>query len=405
MKKIVMFQGGVETLDFFSKEMAEQFRRMGYDVFFYDLKKETESAKKLKKFIKPKQTAMVTFNFEGLEKEPGVYSERDGYLWDAYGIPCYNIAADHPYFYDNRFRDLPRRYYHISIDRCQERYMREYYPEYASLGFLPLAGTCLWGTECAPETEDRSEIISRKMGQEREMDVIMTGNYTPLSFFEPYIQRMGEEYAAFYRGIIQDLINQPNQTVEEAAKRHCERELGAVSSRELRVVFHQMMFLDLYIRNYWRGLAVKTLAEAGITVDVVGNGWDQLECDRAECIRLHAQTDSRTCLKLLQNAKISLNVMPWFKDGAHDRVFNSIANGAVCVSDQSAYLCGELKEGEGVCYYELQRMPELVQKVKKLLADAGLRERILSKGMPIVLKQHLWAQRAEQLAEWIEEMG
>lgn len=51
---------------------------------------------------------------------------------------------------------------------------------------------------------------------------------------------------------------------------------------------------------------------------------------------------------MLADAKVSLNVMPWFKDGAHDRVFNSILNGAVCVTDPSRYLEEELHEGEGV---------------------------------------------------------
>lgn len=37
-------------------------------------------------------------------------------------------------------------------------------------------------------------------------DVILTGNYTKLSFFEPYINWINEEYAAFYRGIIDDLL-------------------------------------------------------------------------------------------------------------------------------------------------------------------------------------------------------
>ena len=34
MKKIVMFRGGVETLAFFSEEMAREFQEMGYAVVF-----------------------------------------------------------------------------------------------------------------------------------------------------------------------------------------------------------------------------------------------------------------------------------------------------------------------------------------------------------------------------------
>ena len=44
-----MFEGGVETLAYFSKQMAEQFVKMGYAVFFYNLKDEKGSAKRLRK--------------------------------------------------------------------------------------------------------------------------------------------------------------------------------------------------------------------------------------------------------------------------------------------------------------------------------------------------------------------
>ena len=78
MKRIVMFEGGVETLTYFSKRLAERFSEMGYSVFFFDLKQEGQSARRLRKFIKPGETVMLTFNFQGLEQEPGVYREGVG---------------------------------------------------------------------------------------------------------------------------------------------------------------------------------------------------------------------------------------------------------------------------------------------------------------------------------------
>ena len=107
MKKIVLFVGGVETLAYFSIQMGNEWKRMGYSVFYFDLEDEMNSAKKLRKFVKPGETVLVTFNFEGLEKEAGVYKEGIGYVWDEYGIPCYNIAVDHPYYYHERLADLP----------------------------------------------------------------------------------------------------------------------------------------------------------------------------------------------------------------------------------------------------------------------------------------------------------
>ena len=386
MKKIIMFIGGVETLEYFSYRMGEEFERMGYAVFYYDLKNEEKSAKMVRRFIKVGETVLVTFNFEGLEKEEGVYQDGIGYIWESYGIPCYNIAADHPYYYHDRLSDLPKDYHHISIDKCQEQYMKEFYPEFHCEGFLPLAGT----------------EIDENCGQ-REIDVIMTGNFTPTSFCEPYINWINDEYAAFYRGIINDLVTNPNQTVEAAILRHCEREMGKTPYDEMRIAMHRMIFIDLYVRNYWRGEVVKTLVDAGITVDVFGKGWDELECEHPENLRIHPQTTSIECLKQIQNSKVSINVMPWFKDGAHDRVFNSILNGAVCVSDKSKYLCEELKEGEGVCYFDLEYLELLPEQVRKLLKDESLRQELIENGKQLVQKNHTWVQRARKVAEWFEE--
>ena len=403
IKRIVMMEGGVETLSYFSHQMAGEFQKLGYAVFFYDLKQEESSAGKLRTFISPRETVRVTFNFQGLEKEAGVYREGIGYLWDTYHIPCYNIAADHPYFYDDRLKDLPEKYRHISIDRRQKAYFEEFYPEYVSRGFLPLAGTGL--------RQGEDEAKTGKAGAQGDAeqaapcyDVILTGNYTKLSFFEPYINWINEEYAAFYRGIIDDLLEHPACTVEEVALAHCEREMGKEPNDQLRIALHKMIFIDLYVRNYWRGKAVRTLVNAGIPVHVVGKGWEELEDVRhPECLKLHSQTASVTCLEMLADAKVSLNVMPWFKDGAHDRVFNSILNGAVCVTDPSCYLEEELHEGEGVCYVALQDMDALPEKVKDLLQNDSGRNEIVQRGRAIVEQKHTWAQRAKTLAAWIAE--
>lgn len=387
MKKIVMFVGGVETLAYFSIQMGNEFKRLGYSVFYFDLEDAENSAKKLRKFVKPNETVMITFNFEGLEKEQGVYKDGIGYVWDGYQIPCYNIAVDHPYYYHERLADLPRKYYHISIDRNHEAYFKTFYPEFEHLGFLPLAGS------------RRNELCK----PEKKRDVILTGNFTPTSFCEPYIHWINDEYAAFYQGIIDDIIAHPWRTVEEAALEHCEHEMGENSYRDLRIALHKMIFIDIYVRNYWRGEAVKVLTDAGIRVDVYGKGWDELECSHPENLILHPQTTSAECMQAIAESKVSLNVMPWFKDGAHDRVFNSILNGTVCVTDKSKYLCEELQEGQGVSYFELQNIKRLPEIVQKLLDRDDLREEMLQKGTGIVTEKHTWIKRAHQLLEWMEK--
>ena len=393
--KIIVMNGGVETLDYFSEQMAETWRNMGISVFVFQLRNVKDSVKRVRKFIKPGHSILVTFNFEGLEREDGIYSPDRGYVWQEYQIPCYNIAADHPYFYDNRLRELLsdeklqpgllRNYHHLSIDRNHQKYFQKFYPEFDDAGFFPLAGSCY------REAEEKTDAGT--------VDVIFTGNYTEPAFFEKNIHWINEEYAAFYQEIIDELIQHPERTVEEVELSHCEREMGANSPEDLRPALHKMIFIDLYLRNFFRGKIVAELCDAGIPVTVIGKGWEKLALTHKEKLKILPQTDSKACLLALTTAKVSLNVMPWFKDGAHDRVFNSILNGAVCVSDQSGYLCEELPEGCGVCYYDLDHPEEAVEKIRLLLSEDEQRKQVLGAGRIVVESRHTWKQRAEQLLQ------
>ena len=406
MKRIVIVVGGVETLEYFAYQRGKTFESEGHSVFYYNLKEVKENNRRLKKFNRYGETVLLTFNFEGLSQEDDIYKRGKGYIWEEYQIPCYNIAVDHPYYYHKRLIDLPKEYYHISIDRNHEAYFKEFYPEYNHLGFLPLAGTKIIIDDENQNDENQNEEGQQSIITEhRVMDVIMTGNYTPLSFSEPHIHRINDEYAAFYEGIIGELIREPHKTLEEVAIAHCMAEMVDVSKESLRLVLHNMLFIDLYIRSYWRGKVVGTLVEAGIHVDVFGKGWDKLPCDpekMEEYLHIHPMITSYECLRQIKRAKVSLNVMPWFKDGAHDRVFNSILNETVCVTDESKYLCEELSDGDGIRYYKLDKLEQLPELVRELLDSSEKRKQVIAGGMKQVSLYHTWEARAMQLIEWFE---
>lgn len=386
MNKIIMFTGGVETLSYFSEKMADYFVRNGKAVFFYDLKTPMDSARRVRKFIKQGDTILITFNFQGLSKEDYLYSTvKKCYIWQEYSIPCINIAADHPYYYDRQLADLPENYIHISIDKLHEKYFKEYYPEFKSGGFLPLAGYRL------NKEKQLKKII------DREIDILFPGNFTPPEFCEKYAHMINEEYAAFYLGIIDDLLKHPYKTVENTGIEHTVKELGAVAYDDMRKVLNKIIFIDLYVRNYYRGLVVGTLADAGLKVHVIGKDWEKLKCKHKENVIITQFSDSVTCMEAMENAKIVVNVMPWFKDGAHDRVFNAVLNGAVSVSDVSKFQQEEMPEGCGVTYYDLENIKELPQKIKYLLSDVNSMQKIADMGYEQAAKKHTWENRAEFL--------
>ena len=67
IKRIVMMEGGVETLSYFSHQMAGEFQKLGYAVFFYDLKQEESSAGSCASLSRPRET-VLDLQFPGIGK-------------------------------------------------------------------------------------------------------------------------------------------------------------------------------------------------------------------------------------------------------------------------------------------------------------------------------------------------
>lgn len=394
MKKIIVFEHGVETLSYFSMQIAKYLEQAGYRVFVYDLEPEQpeEQTRKLRKFCKAGETVVITFNFNGLRGEEEFYNQGE-LIWKQLQIPCINIMVDHPFYYPALLDKVEEElgialYYQVSIDKDHEKFMKRFYPQWNEhILFLPLAGSSV------------GEVTAHK-----EYDVVFVGNYTPPSHFRQYIERIDDEYTAFYEGILADLIEHPDMTMETAFEKHLTREMGEISDKDLRTCMGNMIFLDLYVRFHFRGDVIRILAEAGIPVHIWGAGFELLECERPENIIIEGPTDTVGCLKALSKAKIALNIMPWFKNGAHDRVYSAMLSGAVCVTDESVYLKEECKDGEDVLFYSLEDYADLPDRIRKLLEQDQHREKIAQCAHERAGKKCTWKQRTEALVDWIEKV-
>ncbi len=380
IRKIILFVGDIETLDYFSRQLGKTFTEKGYKIFYFDFAKEEKSLKLMRKFIDVGETVMITFNFIGISAEEILYSGEGESVFDMYEIPCYNIVVDHPFYYHKHYPLVPKKYTQISIDRLHHTFMERFYPEIHLGGFLPLAGTGI----CPLDTP-------------REMDVVFTGNYTPPESFNKPITRINDEYTAFYHSILDELILHPSRDIAEVFLEFLQKAMQYVSDKDAAECMSNMIFLDLYIRFHFRGEIIKTLVDNGIRVDVFGEGWTELPVNHPENLIIHGGTNSVGCLKNIGNAKISLNIMPWFKDGAHDRIFNSMLNGGVCLSDDSKYLREILSNGKHIIFYSLEKIEALPGMVKRLLDDPELLSAVREEGFALASKTHTWAHRADYL--------
>lgn len=388
--RIVFAEHAVETLGFFSRQLAKAFEKMGKKTWFWDMEKPEKSRAEFLTFYRRQETAFLTFNFIGLSEEEQFEWEEYRNIWENFEIPCFCILVDHPMYYFKQLSGHHENVRILCIDRGHGRFVEEFYPKYGSVPFCPLAGTGLSQNSIPYE--------------ERDIDVVFAGNYVALPNLLRHLEGVEEENKEFYFKIIEELISHPDLPVDTVILRNLREEFTDITRHETLACMYGMIFIDLYVRSYFRREIVCSLAEAGIKVLVLGKDWELSECKRSENIVTTGQVDSLTCLQYMQRAKISLNIMPWFKEGAHDRVFNSMLQGCVTVTDSSGYLDEALREGTDYIGYRLDERERLQEIIKGILADERRAKAVAKQGYKTALKNHTWEKRAEILAE-IEAVG
>lgn len=412
MKRLLLFEPSVETLHFFSDRLAEEFISMGYEVRLVRICEPFLGTAALLDFIVPHETVLIAFNFHSLQKE-AIFHTPDGKLfWDVYDVACINIIVDHPFYYYEELRYLPKRYLQICIDEDHTDYMRRFYPSISCGKTMPLAGCAyhtsfdsgrsssfqedvqnpsLWTTSSSADTPSVRSI------SERSTDVVFTGCFTSPDFFLPYMKRNGAEYDTFYHGILDDLLADPDQCIHTVYLRHLNRELPELSDEDLKNVMNKMIFLDLWIRFTFRGKAIQALLDADLPVHCIGAGWNVLPVAKKSRLTYTEYSDTAVCLKAISKAKLSLNVMPWFKRGSHDRIYSSMLNGAVCVTDKSRYLLTHFKDGAFLRYYDLKDLSTLPQTVTDLLKHPDTMQAISDRAAFYARKHLTWKQYAKEL--------
>lgn len=400
IRKIIFIKNAVETLGYFSGQIARELERNGYETCFIDYERMYESMDAMLHFLNRKETALVTFNFIGLRGETVFQTESGRSIWQEENLPVLNILVDHPLYYHSCLKEAGERMRVFCVDREHVGYIRRFYPG-VKVEFLPLAGNELLfpqgDGECGTHRADVPEPVP--YGQ-RTFDLVFTANYVSMEMLEEKVKALDEDYRIFYRRITEDLIADPTQSVDAVMERHIRDELGAVPEEQLCAAMSGMIWIDLFIRSYFREKVVQTLADAGIIVRVFGADWEKIHCKKPQNVRTSGgKVDSAACVQAMRDARIALNVMPWFKDGAHDRVFTAMLQGTAALTDDSRYLREECRDGENICFYSLKTLEQLPDQVARLLDDPVRTAELAERGYRMAEKRHRWKNRAGLLMQ------
>ena len=160
-----------------------------------------------------------------------------------------------------------------------------------------------------------------------------------------------------------------------------------------------MRFLDSYATSFFREQAVRILVESGIHVTAYGVGWDQCEWSDNPYLTYGGKVLAPQILPLMNDSKIVLNTMTWFKAGAHDRIFNGMLAGAAVVTDDSTYLRRTFTDGKELVMFSLKELQTLPERVFDLFGHISHMQEIADCGYHAAKEGHTWKNRAEYIRE------
>lgn len=381
---IVFCVGGLETLDYFSYKMEEGAQNYGYDTYIMDINTpDTYLSGELDKFTDRETCVAVFFNQLGT-----MLSDYDGRnYWMSRGVETYTIEVDHPRNFKDVLSNPIEGLNVISIDRKHKAFIERFYPAVKNVFFLPNGG--------AGETENNGI----KPLAQRSIDVLYVGDCQQPVDGLPDIDLFDDKGGAFYKSTVGLLLSEPWHTTEEAIEAFFIKNGIKVTDEVLLYLNSTIaIYIETYVRREWKLYMMRTLDEKGITVEVYGNNWINPNYTYSNRIHIHDRVSSKKCNELISDAKITLNCMPWFKDGASERAFNTMQNGSLCFIDPSGYLKERFENKKDLVFFEVNDPRGLADSIKYYLNNIDEAQTIADRGLEKSLSD-TWSERLKTIVE------
>ncbi len=132
-------------------------------------------------------------------------------------------------------------------------------------------------------------------------------------------------------------------------------------------------------------------------------GWKEMLRDKSNIV-FHEPVSYEESLKILQKSKICLNSSPFFKYGAHERIFAGFACGALVVTNENPFLKQMFKDGESIVYFRSKEWDKVNEKINYYLENEDARKAVVESGRAVVRVNHTWDHRAIEIRDVLPEL-
>ncbi len=428
-RKVIIFKGIIDSLDAFAKELGAGFEKEGCDVLLVDVNNlhyfQDDLFNRIDDYAACEDTIVIFFNSIGMLMD-GIDG---GNYWNRSGVICFDILADPPFFYHSAIESDIENVTFICVDEEQSDYINRYYGKesdyYKRNGrvrmslYMPLAGV-VSDTYMERDLQnnrnkddvDRGisydfDITAIEAFNNRKYDVIFTGSIRDYEDIDTQIYNLDDSLQDMWDIVLGYICEDTSLTIERAIRK-------CMSDYSLRLMdehVHQIILLfkkmDSVIRAMHRQRVITAIADGGIKIDVFGDGWDFLKNKliHPENLCIHECVSYEESVNIAAQAKISVNVMPWFKTGFHDRIATAMLNGCVSVTDSSSYIDDNYTDGENIVIYKLDNLSELAGNIRTLLENKNnITYRLAMAGKKKAVQADTWHERAKWFLSYCSQI-
>jgi len=428
-RKVIIFKGIIDSLDAFAKELGAGFEKEGCDVLLVDVNNlhyfQDDLFNRIDDYAACEDTIVIFFNSIGMLMD----GMDGGNYWNRSGVTCFDILADPPFFYHRAIESDIENVTFICVDKEQSDYINRYYGKesdyYKRNGrvrmslYMPLAGV-VSDTYMERDLQnnrnkddvDRGisydfDITAIEAFNNRKYDVIFTGSIRDYEDIDTQIYNLDDSLQNMWDIVLGYICEDTSLTIERAIRK-------CMSDYSLRLTdehVHQIILLfkkmDSVIRAMHRQRVITAIADGGIKIDVFGDGWDFLKNKliHPENLCIHECVSYEESVNIAAQAKISVNVMPWFKTGFHDRIATAMLNGCVSVTDSSSYIDDNYTDGENIVIYKLDNLSELAGNIRTLLENKNnITYRLAMAGKKKAVQADTWHERAKWFLSYCSQI-
>lgn len=379
--RLLLFKGPVESLNHFIDELNIQFQTMGHETLISDVTHFNGS--EVMSFCgEPVQAVICYDGFCAFDRE----------ICNALNTTMINIFMDHPMSFASCMADPPDRYIQLMPDEHHIEFARRFY--HIKNGFF------------LPHMASLSKGISQDESLEKkEISLLFPGGYRSVNELYRDINERFEDSTANTLAllVLEYLIANPSETMEGAFDK-CVADNQMEMPDELMAYFlDHAKLLDHFIRMYYRSKVLGTIIKAGLPVTIVSEGWRAFPPAAAKNVTIMPGTAFTGIFPFMEKANITLNVMPWFKAGTHDRIFNALLHNSCPLTDKSTWLVEHLEENVECAYYSLEELDKLPNQIYGILNDPNLQRKIIRNGREKVLNNYTSRQIAGKILGFLDK--